>query len=114
MGLLGFTAASTTVPVIVICVGVLYSLYGRNLDSGEAVPYNDQHWRNVVARLHLTQQQVRISRDIGCQVCEASSEAIMYMTSSPTLLFGEGFSVLLRIPRRGEAGSCQSSQQQGE
>lgn len=38
--------------------GVLYSLFGRNLDTGEAVPYNDQHWRNVVARLHLTKRQV--------------------------------------------------------
>jgi hypothetical protein len=64
-GFLGFLAASITFPVTVICVGVLYSLYGRNLDSGEAVPYNDQHWRNVVARLHLTQQQVRSSRDTG-------------------------------------------------
>jgi hypothetical protein len=39
--------------------GVLYSLFGRNLDTGEAVAYNDEHWRNVVARLHLTKQQVR-------------------------------------------------------
>ncbi len=45
--------------------GVLYSLYGRNLDSGEAVPYNDQHWRNVVARLHLTQRQVSSSDGVG-------------------------------------------------
>jgi hypothetical protein len=41
------------------CAGVLYSLFGRNLDTGEAVAYSDEHWRNVVARLHLTKQQVR-------------------------------------------------------
>jgi hypothetical protein len=39
--------------------GVLYSLFGRNLDTGEAIAYNDEHWRNVVTRLHLTKQQVR-------------------------------------------------------
>lgn len=38
--------------------GVLYSLLGRNLDTGEAAAYTDDHWRNVVARLHLTKQQV--------------------------------------------------------
>lgn len=42
------------------CAGVLYSLFGRNLDTGEAVAYSDEHWRNVVARLYLTKQQVGV------------------------------------------------------
>jgi len=42
-----------------LTAGVLYSLFGRNLDTGEPAAYTDEHWRNVVARLHLTKQQVR-------------------------------------------------------
>jgi hypothetical protein len=33
-------------------------LFGRHLDTGEAVPYNDNHWRNVVAVLGLSKDQV--------------------------------------------------------
>lgn len=44
--------------VLCVSAGVLYSLLGRNLDTGEAAPYTDEHWRGVVTRLHLTTQQV--------------------------------------------------------
>ena len=45
--------------------GVLYSLLGRNLDTGESAAYTDDHWRQVVARLHLTKQQVGGCRRMG-------------------------------------------------
>lgn len=52
-----------------LCAGVLYSLFGRNLDTGEAVPYSDEHWRNVVARLHLNKTQVGMVCKTSGVVC---------------------------------------------
>eukprot|EP00775_Hariotina_reticulata_P004392 gene4392-4645_t len=38
--------------------GALYSMLGRNLDTGLAQPYTDMHWRQVVAQLELSTTQV--------------------------------------------------------
>jgi hypothetical protein len=43
----------------VCCVAGAYCrLFGRHLDTGETLPYNDSHWRNVVAVLGLSKDQV--------------------------------------------------------
>jgi hypothetical protein len=40
------------------CAGAYCRLFGRHLDTGETLPYNDNHWRNVVAVLGLSKDQV--------------------------------------------------------
>jgi hypothetical protein len=39
--------------------GVLYHLYGVNLDSGLPAAYSDKHWQQVLDHLQLRPQQVR-------------------------------------------------------
>lgn len=54
--------AATVLPVVLmlyrLCAGMLYRLFGRNLDSGLPAHYTDEHWSQVVAHLHLKPQQV--------------------------------------------------------
>lgn len=38
--------------------GAYCRLFGRHLDTDDPVPYNDAHWRNVVAVLGLSKEQV--------------------------------------------------------
>jgi hypothetical protein len=36
-------------------------LFGRNLDTGLPAVVNDDHWRQVLQQLDLTDEQVRLS-----------------------------------------------------
>jgi hypothetical protein len=40
-------------------------LFGRNLETGQPVPYDDAHWRQVIGRLGLSEQQVWLSCAAG-------------------------------------------------
>jgi hypothetical protein len=51
--------------LLLLSSGAYCRLFGRHLDTGEAVPYNDNHWRNVVAVLGLSKDQVGSNSSTG-------------------------------------------------
>lgn len=56
---------SDLLPVPLSTAGAYCRLFGRHLDTGETLPYNDSHWRNVVAVLGLSKDQVGGCRHTG-------------------------------------------------
>jgi hypothetical protein len=51
-------------PQLYCSAGVLYRVFGRNLDSGLPAGYSDEHWGQVVDHLQLRPQQVGWLDDI--------------------------------------------------
>ncbi|WIA14478.1 hypothetical protein OEZ85_003000 [Tetradesmus obliquus] len=56
--------------------GVLYRLFGRNLDSGLPAAYCDEHWSQVVQHLRLRPQQVTAIMEC-CELYGASLSRLL-------------------------------------
>jgi hypothetical protein len=50
--------SSSAAAAAVACSAAYYRLFGRHLDTGLPATYSDAHWRQVVAVLRLSQDQV--------------------------------------------------------
>lgn len=48
------------------CAATFFQVFGRNLDTGLPVAYDDEHWRRVVGVLELSELQVGATHTPQC------------------------------------------------